>query len=754
MCFLVSVDTRNIFTSHLHAALLRKKIVTYIDYKLERGDEIGPALLEAIEKSKLSGIDPSDVRKQQGSYADAFAQLEERFKDSIDKVLNWNDALTKAASQFKRNLGLVGIERKIEQIESLLCIDSRDLCYVGIWGMPGIGKTTLAGAVFNRLSTKFEACFFLANVREESESHGLNQLRNKHLRMLLEEENLNIETPSVGSNFVGERLARTKVLIVLDDVNNLNQLELLAGDQDQFGPRSRITITARDRRLLKERVDDENIHKIKRLCFDEALQLLHLNAFKGNSPATNYAELSKVVLDYADGNPLALKILGSSFLHCKSKEDWEDELNKLKKFPRKEIQNVLRLSYDGLEENEKEIFLDIACFYKGMDVDLYAKRMSDVHGCFQTGIRVLIDMSLISISERNCLEMHNLLQEMGQAIVREQCIENPGKCSRLWIAEDVKHVLENKMGRKYELAVRRHDEQVTEQQKVQVIFFNISEIKELHLSRKAFKKMHHLRLLKIYNSSNDNYCKLYLSQGLQYLPNTFRYLHWEGYPLKTLPSKIFPENLLELRMPHSQVEHLTVLYETQISSGHAMQYGNFNVSLDCIEELPSSVWSSEKLDVHHIGHCLHLKNLPSNSCKLKCSSDFTLQGCSSLVNFTELPSNMTRLDLSGSAIEVLPSSIERLFSLTSIELKNCKRLVTLPVTICKLKCLGSLRLTDCTALEYFPEILEPMKELHSLSLARTAVKKLPSSIRNLSRLMTLELPGCKNLDFVPTASTI
>ncbi|XP_034227604.1 disease resistance protein RLM3-like [Prunus dulcis] len=50
------VDTRNIFTSHLHAALLRKKIVTYIDYKLERGNEIGPALLEAIEKSKLTVI--------------------------------------------------------------------------------------------------------------------------------------------------------------------------------------------------------------------------------------------------------------------------------------------------------------------------------------------------------------------------------------------------------------------------------------------------------------------------------------------------------------------------------------------------------------------------------------------------------------------------------------------------------------------------------------------------------------------------
>ncbi|XP_048429983.1 TMV resistance protein N-like [Pyrus x bretschneideri] len=127
-------DTRNTFTSHLYAALRGKKIETYIDYKLERGDKIAPALVEAIEKSKLSviifsknyasstwcldelvhilrckerdrqfvipifyDIDPSHIRKQQGTYADAFAQLEERFKDSMDKVHRWRDALREAA---------------------------------------------------------------------------------------------------------------------------------------------------------------------------------------------------------------------------------------------------------------------------------------------------------------------------------------------------------------------------------------------------------------------------------------------------------------------------------------------------------------------------------------------------------------------------------------------------------------------------------------------------------------------------------
>ena len=70
--------------------------------------------------------------------------------------------------------------------------------------------------------------------------------------------------------------------------------------------------------------------------------------------------------------PLALKVLGS-FLYCRSKAEWESELEKLKVLPNKEIQDVLRKSYDGLDDNEKYIFLDIACFYKGQDKD-YVKK--------------------------------------------------------------------------------------------------------------------------------------------------------------------------------------------------------------------------------------------------------------------------------------------------------------------------------------------------------------------------------------------
>ncbi|KAG2665021.1 hypothetical protein I3760_16G110800 [Carya illinoinensis] len=47
-------DTRKGFTAHLHDALCRKNINTYIDYKLPRGEEISEELLKAIESSRIS----------------------------------------------------------------------------------------------------------------------------------------------------------------------------------------------------------------------------------------------------------------------------------------------------------------------------------------------------------------------------------------------------------------------------------------------------------------------------------------------------------------------------------------------------------------------------------------------------------------------------------------------------------------------------------------------------------------------------
>ena len=55
---------------------------------------------------------------------------------------------------------LVGIDARMQEIEMQLCLESSEFLMVGIWGMGGIGKTTLARAIYRKISSQFEACCF------------------------------------------------------------------------------------------------------------------------------------------------------------------------------------------------------------------------------------------------------------------------------------------------------------------------------------------------------------------------------------------------------------------------------------------------------------------------------------------------------------------------------------------------------------------------------------------------------------------
>ena len=95
-----------------------------------------------------------------------------------------------------------------------------------------------------------------------------------------------------------------------------------------------------------------------------------------------------------------------------------------------------------MEETEKKIFLDIACFFKGEDKDRVTNILRTPHYKPSIDIDVLVEKSLITIFEGN-LWMHDLLQELGQQIVHSESPEQPGSCSRLWLKDDVFHVLKN-----------------------------------------------------------------------------------------------------------------------------------------------------------------------------------------------------------------------------------------------------------------------------------------------------------------------
>ncbi|XP_021801951.1 TMV resistance protein N-like [Prunus avium] len=366
-------DTRTNFTDHLYKALCDKGIYTFIDRELTRGEEISPALVKAIEESRISlivfsenyassrwcldelvkilqckqsnqqivflifyKVDPSDVGNQKNRFGDAFRGLIERkFKNDKEKVLIWRKALKKAAklsgwhfkegeyeATFINNIvdeiisrvlrctywnvakHPVGIQSHVQDVKKLLDVGGNGRRMVGIWGTSGIGKTTIAKAIWNAIAHEFQGGCFLPNVTEGS----LVQLQETLLDKILG-KNWKIQSVDEGIGIIKERLRHKKILLILDDVDQLEQLEKLAGD-DWFGEGSRVIITTKNRRLLENR-EIELIYEVKKLDYNQALELFSWHAFRRSEPPEDYLELAQRAIAFADGLPLALTILGS-----------------------------------------------------------------------------------------------------------------------------------------------------------------------------------------------------------------------------------------------------------------------------------------------------------------------------------------------------------------------------------------------------------------------------------------------------------
>ncbi|KAJ9676002.1 hypothetical protein PVL29_024806 [Vitis rotundifolia] len=740
-------DTRNNFTAHLYQELRTKGINTFIDdEKLERGGVISPALVTAIENSMFSiivlsenyasskwcleelvkvlecmktrgqrvlpifyNVDPSDVKKHRGKFGAALAEHEKNLTENMERVQIWKEALTQVANLSgwdSRNKNepllikeivkhvlnkllnicigdtekLVGIDARIQEIKMRLCLELDDVRMIGIWGMGGIGKTTLARVLYNKISRQFEAHSFLEDVGKVLANEGLIKLQQIFLSSLLEEKDLTMK----GLTSIKARLHSKKALVVLDNVNDPTIFECLIGNQDWFGRGSRIIITTRDKCLLISH--DVDYYEVPEFNSGEAYEFIKHHSLKHELLRGDFMELSTSMIGYAQGLPLALKVL-RPILFSMSKKESGNQLDKLKSTLNKKIEEVLRISYDGLDDKEKNIFLDIACFFKGEDKD-YVIEILDGCGFFPLcGIRTLINKSLISISG-NKFQMHDLIQEMGLEIIRQQSLQELGKRSRLLFHEDISDVLKKNTG----------------SEKIEGIFLNLFHLQEtIDFTTQAFAGMSKLRLLKVYQSNKisrnfedtfkkENF-KVCFSSNFKFCYDELRYLDLYGYSLKSLPNDFNAKNLVHLNMPCSH-----------------------------IKQLWKGIKVLEKLKCMDLSHSKYLLETPNLSRVINLER-LVLEDCVSLC-------------------KVHPS-LRDLKNLKFLSLKNCNMLKSLPSSPYDLKSLETLILSGCSKFEQFPENFGNLEMLKELYADGTALRELPSSLSSLRNLEILSFEGCK-----------
>ncbi|KAM7461012.1 hypothetical protein LguiA_029133 [Lonicera macranthoides] len=418
-------------------------------------------------------VDPHDVQHQRGSYEEAFRQHRKRRYDK--KVIQeWKNALKKVGQlkglELKKETGghegelvkiikdkvleflkqnnkheyldLVGMPSRIEKMEEFLNIHSDNVRCIGIHGMGGLGKTTIAEVIYDKYQHHFDCHSFLKDVRETSKSrNGIVHLQNQLRSDILKTKISDIDDYNEGIRKIKDAVHEKEVLIVLDDVSEKSQIDRLAGSWKWFHARSRIIITTRNEEVLRafkhtcHRDGHPEVYasyKPDYLNNDDSLELFSKYAFMSKSPPEGYDILSKNIVSTAAGLPLVLVVTGSSLYGETDKDLWDEKFKELKSIPAEEVQEKLRLSYDSLSGVQKEIFLDIACLFLGWNKSNPCYMWDDCGFYPRNVLNVLVRMSIITVGDDDILGMHDQLRDLGRHIACEGKLDECGRWSRLW----------------------------------------------------------------------------------------------------------------------------------------------------------------------------------------------------------------------------------------------------------------------------------------------------------------------------------
>ncbi|MFS7950347.1 putative TIR domain, AAA+ ATPase domain, P-loop containing nucleoside triphosphate hydrolase [Helianthus anomalus] len=807
-------DTRKTFVDHLYSTLQQSLIRVYKDDReLPRGESIGPSLFEAIEESRIAvivfstnyadsswcleelthimkcrnerelivlpifyDVEPTDVRNQKRKFGEAFSKQETK---NVTKAEIWRKALVDVSniggwerkkiadgheSQFIKMItdevldrlfvlnsyvdkDLVGMRVRCQKLESLF-IESNDVRMVGIWGVGGSGKTTLAYFLKKKLSKHFHGHCTVDNIGGTSKS-GLKKLQEKILSTFFKKK-VKVQSVEEGRDMIKSMLCHKKVLVVLDDVDTVGQLEALAGKHNWFGSGSRIIITTRDEHLLRtHRVD--HIYPITLLSDTEAIRLFKIHAYNKESPVEDYKRLSLRVISYASGLPLALKVLGS-FLYDKKKTEWTSTLDKLKDIPDLEVTDILKISYDGLETYQKELFLDIACIFRRWNKK---KAMNILKACRfhpKIGIPVLIQKALITIRD-GMFDMHDLVQEMGHHIVRGEHPNNPEKHSRLWKSK--------------EITCMPYWDETMEYDNIEAISYEPDYGDEYGDSSRVCKivsKMKKLRLLivSLDSETNENI------EGIHFLSHELRYIRWCNYPGSPFPHEVEPVKLVVLKLSESmqkelwcgykhlphlevlQLEEMKNLVSTPDFDGLPRLRKLILQSCMKLKEIHPSLKNHKSLEYLQVSECHELKQLPKISqSHLKVLYLEDLNELLSTPDFDRLP-HLQKMTLSScSKLGEIHPSLDNHTSLEYLELSPGYTLKRVP-RISQMKNIKALIIWWCFSEDgEIPSGIGELSHLELLDLSWNNFSRLDFNLSQLTRLKVFKLSSCDNLLELP-----
>ncbi|GLJ33262.1 hypothetical protein SUGI_0669290 [Cryptomeria japonica] len=721
-------------------------------------------------------VEPADVRYATGVYAEAFSRYTGKGRYTLEKIEEWKDALNNVSynvggiihneddegSLLKKIVRCVlkviknvpfvvanhpiGLDEILTDFErtTLQSASSHDnVRVVGIWGMGGSGKTTLAKHLYNQKYKIMEKSSFLLDVRDAASK---SLLHNKQKKLLedLGLHGVSIENIEEGKGILASRLRSVRVLIILDDVDNPDQLNALVPKKESLGWGSLIVVTTRELEVLSS-WGISFIYKMKALDPSHAQQLFCWHAFLQSSPLQEFKDLVERFLNVCNGLPLSLKVFGAQLYGVSNKDYWKTLLHKISRILDKDIKDRLKISYDALDCEEKQIFLDTACFFIGMNK---TSAIAIWDGSGWSGLHSwekLLNKCLVELDDYNDIRMHDHLRDLGREIANNQ---SP---SRLWSPQQIDQFINAGNGVQG-ISIRGVMATTYESTNKLEQFARCSQGGTLNTRRGSCSMALLCNLTRSLlggklNSQRRSHCQARSSLGL-------KIFHVEGkFNFQVLCD--LSREMLWLRLYNTEQINLQSLYS--LENLRVLELSETRQVKICLREL----WKTDnnapvQLRELVINNCSRFQGFPNSIGRLKHLKMIVVHSGNKMRSLPEefcLLQSLERLTLTACLrLSLLPNSFGNLIRLGHLDLSHCENLSSLPSSFGDLRNLGQLDLRNCKNLSSLPSSFGNLKTLVHLDLFHCGkLSSLPSSFGNLKNLGHLDLSCCKELRKLPVS---
>ncbi|KAL3675290.1 hypothetical protein R1sor_025238 [Riccia sorocarpa] len=681
---------------------------------------------------------------------------------------------------------------------------------LGLYGMGGIGKSTLARLLFNRLNQEFEYSCFISDVKLKTRIAPEEVLNAMHHYG----EKMNYNECTWG------HLTGRKVLLVLDDVAKHEHLQILGDIPSEVSSKEhRYIVTSRDVKLLGTlrsilHPRGVELYNVPLLGESSARELL-LSYGVPKPPAEKFVER---VVKLCHGLPLSLEVVGKYFRENKFKEKiWENSVDALHNCEnihnfKERLWDILQFSYDRLSDKAKEIFLDCASFFVGSSWRLREAKLarqllySNLTNDFWES---LVNTSLVyDVKDDDSIQMHEQMRYLGMKLAMGS--GDGVKCSRTWNAKVLSEELgipstEHWSGSRESSSERPSLGRTSKKQKISVsrrlperikavIALRLEE--QMPITMEDISNMTSLRYLDsskvlppisgeripsgvvllrwcgqfadVFDPEQMNKLAVFHLEApsLHEVLDSFGFLlHLQILTFTGCTFTALPQSFGDLLgLQHLEFTNCTELCSLPESFGCLwnLEFLSFSVA-DIYGErsresgdhnfLPTSFGDLEHLKILILCGCRSLHALSQSFSKLKKLEELRIERCNNLLtlsqSFGELPALHTLDVCYCRNLPEVPASFCRLSKLRTVCISDCESFRAFPETFGDLVGLESLVISDCKSLHKLPRTLGQLLKLQKLEICGTEVDELPTTMSNLYNLQRLEIMKNDKLKSLP-----